>query len=119
MSTGYFRQIEFMHPTTPHRPDLRQERTGEVIGLRRLPCLDRYGSLAPMWLSSDELTARILAEESPPVFIVGAGVAAPIVPGTDAIVDLIRSEIGPRNPRALEALDTALSAGGNRYQLAF
>lgn len=72
-----------------------------------------------MWLSSDELTARILAEESPPVFIVGAGVAAPIVPGTDAIVDLIRSEIGRLNPRALEALETALSAGGNRYQIAF
>jgi hypothetical protein len=46
-------------------------------------------------------------------------VAAPVVPGTDAIVDLIRSEIAPRNPRALEALETALSGGGNRYQIAF
>jgi hypothetical protein len=72
-----------------------------------------------MWLSADALTDRILAEESSPVFIVGAGVAAPVVPGTDAIVDLIKSEIRPRNPRALEALEAALAPGGNRYQIAF
>lgn len=80
---------------------------------------DSCGNLTCVWLSAEELTARILAEESPPVFIVGAGVAAPVVPGTDAIVDLIRSEIARRCPGAIEVLESALSAGGNRYQIAF
>ncbi|HXU83152.1 MAG TPA: toll/interleukin-1 receptor domain-containing protein [Polyangia bacterium] len=72
-----------------------------------------------IWQTGEDLAERILSESKPPVFIVGSGLAAPSVPGTDEMVKLIRKELRHGNPTSVENLDKALEAEGNRYQVAF
>lgn len=72
-----------------------------------------------IWQSAEDLAERIRNEPRPPVFIVGSGLAAPLVPGTDEMVKLIRNELAAVNPASVLKLDKALEKGGNRYQVAF